>query len=153
MSATLFAPRITPFLWFNSNASEAVDLYVSLFANSRRHTALPTPDAPKQPLVISFELNGQPLTAFNGGPGPTFNDAISLVVGCESQQEIDFYWSRLTENGGKEVACGWLKDRFGLSWQIVPSRIGELIRHPKAMQAMMSMKKLNIAELEQAANS
>jgi predicted 3-demethylubiquinone-9 3-methyltransferase (glyoxalase superfamily) len=101
-------------------------------------------------LTVSFELDGQQLTAMNGGPGHNFTDAVSLVVRCESQEEIDYYWSRLTE-GGSEVACGWLKDKFGLSWQVVPVHIGELINSPKAFQAMMQMKKFDIAALKRAA--
>jgi predicted 3-demethylubiquinone-9 3-methyltransferase (glyoxalase superfamily) len=103
-------------------------------------------------LTISFELDGQKFTALNGGPGHAFTDATSFFVRCDTQEEVDYYWSKLTA-GGSEVACGWLKDKFGLSWQIVPTRIMELIRHPKAMQAMMKMKKLDIAELERAAKS
>lgn len=147
------APRITPFLWFNNQASEAVDFYISVFKNSRRINTLELPNAPGAPTVISFELDGQALTAFNGGPGQTFSEAFSLVVRCDSQAEIDDYWSKLLAGGGEEIACGWLKDRFGLRWQIVPTRIGELVSHPKAMQAMLTMKKLDIAELERAAQS
>jgi len=152
-------PRITPFLWFDSNAEEAVDFYLSVFRNSRRlgelrNTASDEPCmVPRgSVLTVSFELDGQQFTALNGGPHNKFTDAISFVVRCDTQQEVDYYWSKLTE-GGAEVACGWLKDKFGLSWQIVPARIGELIKHPKAMQAMMQMKKLDIAELERAAKS
>jgi predicted 3-demethylubiquinone-9 3-methyltransferase (glyoxalase superfamily) len=150
-------PRITPFLWFNSNAEEAVDFYVSIFKNSRRHgemrAAADNPSTSKGAiLTVSFELDGQQLTAMNGGPGHNFTDAISLVVRCESQEEIDYYWSRLTE-GGSEVACGWLRDKFGLSWQVVPAHIGELIKSPKAFQALMQMKKLDIAALERAGQS
>ncbi|WP_058188948.1 VOC family protein [Terracidiphilus gabretensis] len=148
-------PRITPFLWFNNNAEEAVDFYVSIFKNSRRHGEMRSPaDNPSTRagavLTVSFELDGQQFTAMNGGPGHNFTDAISLVVRCESQEEIDHYWSRLTE-GGAEVACGWLKDKFGLSWQIVPANIGELLNSPKAFQALMQMKKFDIAALKAAA--
>ena len=159
MSAFENFPRITPFLWFNDNAEEAVDFYLSIFKNSRRLTELPNP-APGEAtygtkarvLTIAFELDGQKLTALNGGPAFKFNEAISLAVRCDTQQEIDYYWSKLTA-GGNEVQCGWLKDKFGLSWQVTPSRIAELVRHPKAMQAMMGMKKLDIAALERAAHS
>lgn len=147
-------PRISPFLWFDSNAEEAVEFYVGIFKNSRRLDALRDmrSDAPKDSiLTISFELDGQAFTAINGGPAHAqFTEAISFVVRCDSQDEVDYYWSKLTA-GGTEVQCGWLKDRFGLAWQIVPARITELIRNPKAMQAMLKMKKLNIAELEAAA--
>jgi predicted 3-demethylubiquinone-9 3-methyltransferase (glyoxalase superfamily) len=155
-------PRISPFLWFDSNAEEAVDFYLTIFKNSRKLSELRNPvdfnrpDGTSLPkgaiLTIAFELDGQKLTAMNGGPTFKFTEAISLVVRCETQEEIDHYWARLSE-GGQEVQCGWLKDKFGLSWQITPSRIGELIKTPAAMQAMMKMKKLNIAELERASHS
>jgi predicted 3-demethylubiquinone-9 3-methyltransferase (glyoxalase superfamily) len=148
--------RITPFLWFDSNAEEAVDFYLSIFKNSRRLTELRNPGEAPGPkggvMVVSFELDGLKLTALNGGPAFKFTEAISFAVACDSQEEIDYYWSKLTA-GGSEVQCGWLKDKFGLSWQIVPARIGELVKHPKAMKAMMGMKKLDIAELERAGQS
>lgn len=155
MSTLANTQRITPFLWFNSNAEEAVEFYLSIFKNTRRITELRnTGDAPGPRdgiLTISFELDGLCFTALNGGPAFTFNEAVSFVVHCDTQEEIDYYWSKLTD-GGSEVQCGWLKDRFGLSWQIVPTRIAELLNHPKAMQVMMKMKKLDIAELERAAH-
>jgi predicted 3-demethylubiquinone-9 3-methyltransferase (glyoxalase superfamily) len=148
-------PRITPFLWFDSNAEEAVDFYLGVFKNSRRLSELRmTTDGGPVPrgsvLTIAFELDGQKFTALNGGPMFKFNEAVSFVVRCETQAEVDEYWAKLTAGGGKEGQCGWLKDRFGLSWQVVPARIGELIKSPKAMQAMMGMKKLDIGELERA---
>jgi predicted 3-demethylubiquinone-9 3-methyltransferase (glyoxalase superfamily) len=103
-------------------------------------------------LTIAFELDGQKFTALNGGPHYKFTHAVSFTVRCDSQQEVDDYWAKLTA-GGQEVECGWLTDKFGLSWQIVPARLPELIKHPKAMQAMMQMKKFDIAELERAAQS
>jgi predicted 3-demethylubiquinone-9 3-methyltransferase (glyoxalase superfamily) len=148
-------PRITPFLWFDSNAEEAVEFYLTVFKNSRRlDQARSTGDAaPKGGvLIIPFELDGQMFTALNGGPMFKFTEAVSFVVRCDSQQEVDDYWSKLSA-GGSESQCGWLKDKFGLSWQIVPAQLGGLIKHPKAMQAMMKMKKLDIAELERAARS
>ncbi|MGC2330466.1 MAG: VOC family protein [Candidatus Acidiferrales bacterium] len=149
-------PRITPFLWFDSNAEEAVDFYISVFKNSRRLDELRnTGDAPGPKggvLTIAFELDGQKFTALNGGPAFKFTEAVSFVVRSDSQQEIDYYWSKLTA-GGSEVQCGWLKDKFGLSWQIVPARMSDYLKHSKAMQAMMKMKKLDIAELERAAQS
>lgn len=149
-------PRVTPFLWFDSNAEEAVDFYISVFKNSRRlDVLLNTGDAPGpkgKPLTISFELDGQRFTALNGGPTYKFTEAISLVVRCDSQQEVDYYWSKLSA-GGTEIQCGWLKDKFGLSWQITPAKVPELIKNPKAFQAMLKMKKLDIAELERAAHS
>jgi predicted 3-demethylubiquinone-9 3-methyltransferase (glyoxalase superfamily) len=148
-------PRLTPFLWFDKNAEEAVDFYLTVFKNSRKldefRSPVETQGGPEgSVLTISFELDGQKFTALNGGPYHKFNEAVSFVVRCEDQGEIDFYYAKLLEGGGSEIACGWLKDRFGLCWQVVPARIGELIRHPKAMQAMMGMKKFDIAALEQA---
>jgi predicted 3-demethylubiquinone-9 3-methyltransferase (glyoxalase superfamily) len=149
-------PRITPFLWFDSNAEEAVDFYLTVFKNSRRleviHNGPATANPPSNILTIAFELDGQKFTALNGGPLFKFNESISFVVRCDTQQEVDDYWSKLTA-GGSEGQCGWLKDKFGLSWQIVPARFPDLIKHPKAMQAMFKMKKLDIAELERAAQS
>ncbi len=157
MSALQDFPRITPFLWFDSNADEAVSFYLTVFKNSRllsefRRNADDPSGLKGSILTIAFELDGQRFTALNGGPIFKFNEAISFVVRCDNQQEIDEYWSKLIA-GGSEVQCGWLKDRFGLSWQIVPARLPELIKHPKAMEAMMQMKKLDIAELERAAHS
>jgi predicted 3-demethylubiquinone-9 3-methyltransferase (glyoxalase superfamily) len=153
MSTLENTSRITPFLWFNSNAEEAADFYVSVFPNSRKLSELRnTGDAPGPKggvLTVSFELDGLRFTALNGGPAYQFTPAISFVVRCDTQQEIDDYWSKLTV-GGKEIQCGWLVDKFGLSWQIVPARLPELLKHPKGMQAMMTMKKLDIAELERA---
>jgi predicted 3-demethylubiquinone-9 3-methyltransferase (glyoxalase superfamily) len=154
MSALENSPRISPFLWFDSNAEEAVDFYLTVFKNSRRLSELRnTGDAPGPKgsvLTVAFELDGQKFTALNGGPSRKFNEAISFVVRCDSQQEVDDYWAKLSA-GGSESMCGWLKDKFGLSWQIIPSRLGELLRNPKAVRAMMGMKKINIAELERAA--
>jgi len=156
MSAFADFPRVTPFLWFDSNAEEAADFYIGIFPNSRRLTELKTAEESRIPkgsvLTVAFELDGQKMTAMNGGPMFKFNEAISLVVRCSDQNEVDDYWSKLTE-GGSEGRCGWLKDRFGLSWQVVPSRLPELIKHPKAMQAMMGMKKIDIGELERAAEA
>jgi predicted 3-demethylubiquinone-9 3-methyltransferase (glyoxalase superfamily) len=154
LSALNSYPRITPFLWFDSNAEEAVEFYLAVFKNARRLDELRNPEdgqAPKsKPLTISFELDGQKFTALNGGPHFKFNEAVSFVVRCDTQQEVDEYWSKLSA-GGTEGQCGWLKDKFGLSWQIVPAQLPGLVRNPKAMQAMMRMKKLDIAELERAA--
>jgi predicted 3-demethylubiquinone-9 3-methyltransferase (glyoxalase superfamily) len=156
MSALGESSHITPFLWFDNNAEEAVAFYLSIFPNSRRVGELRnTGDAPGPKggiLTLSFELDGLRFTALNGGPAFKFNEAVSFVVTCETQEEIDYYWSKLTE-GGSEVQCGWLKDKFGLSWQITPANIGELLKTSKAMQAMMKMKKFDIAELKRAAQS
>lgn len=127
---------------------------MSVFPNSRKVAELrnpgPAPGEKGEILTVAFELDGTKFTALNGGPAHKFNEAVSFVVRCDSQDEVDYYWSRLTDDG-QEVACGWLRDKFGLSWQIVPARLPELVRNPKAMQAMMKMKKLDIAELERAA--
>jgi predicted 3-demethylubiquinone-9 3-methyltransferase (glyoxalase superfamily) len=156
MSALENVPRVTPFLWFDANAEQAVNFYLSVFKNSRilseLRTSVDVGPVPKGSiLTIAFELDGQQFTALNGGPHCKFTEAISFVVRCDSQAEIDDYWTKLTAEGGSEVQCGWLKDKFGLSWQIVPARLGELLKTPKAMQAMMTMKKLDIAALEKAA--
>ena len=154
MTALQNSPRITPFLWFDSNAEEAVEFYLSVFKNSRRLSELRNPGEAPGPkngiLTIAFELDGQKFTALNRGPQYKFTEAVSFFVRCDSQQEVDDYWEKLTA-GGAEIACGWLKDKFGLCWQIIPSRLPELIRNPKAMRAMMGMKKIDIAELERAA--
>jgi predicted 3-demethylubiquinone-9 3-methyltransferase (glyoxalase superfamily) len=149
-------PRITPFLWFDSNAEEAVDFYLSVFKNSIRLEEVRNQDDSRSPkgsiLTISFELDGQKFTALNGGPIFKFTEAISFVVRCDTQQEVDEYWSKLSA-GGSDMQCGWLKDKYGLSWQIIPARLPDLIQHPKAMKAMLGMKKIDIAELERAAKS
>jgi predicted 3-demethylubiquinone-9 3-methyltransferase (glyoxalase superfamily) len=154
MSALENFPRITPFLWFDSNAEEAVEFYLTVFKNSRRLDELQNADKGSTPkgkvLTISFELEGQRFTALNGGPHFKFTEAVSFVVRCDSQQEVDFYWAKLSAGGNKSQG-GWLKDKFGLSWQIVPGRLPDLIKHPKAMQAMLGMRKLDIATLERAA--
>lgn len=147
-------PRVTPFLWFDSNADEAVEFYLGIFKDSKRlDTVFATQDGPVpkgKTLTIAFELEGQRFTALNGGPLFKFTEAISLMVRCDTQQEVDEYWSKLSA-GGSESQCCWLKDKFGLSWQIVPARLPELIKHPKAFQAMLQMRKPDIAQLEQAA--
>jgi predicted 3-demethylubiquinone-9 3-methyltransferase (glyoxalase superfamily) len=145
-------PRISPFLWFDNNAEEAVKFYLSVFKNSRRldeEQNTGNNPAPKKVLTVAFELEGQKFTALNGGPMFKFTEAISFVIRCESQAEVDEYWAKLSA-GGSEGQCGWLKDRFGLSWQIVPAVLPDLLKKPGAMQAMLKMKKLDIAELERA---
>ena len=142
---------ITPFLWFDNNAHEAADFYISVFPNSRKVSEMKNPQgADKPPLVVSFDIDGQRVTALNGGPYQKLTPAFSFVVSCKDQQEIDRYWSKLGE-GGMEIECGWLTDKFGLSWQIVPANIGELVGNPKGFQAMLGMKKLDIAKLKAAA--
>jgi predicted 3-demethylubiquinone-9 3-methyltransferase (glyoxalase superfamily) len=151
--------RITPFLWFDRNAEEAVNHYVSIFNNSRIVSVTRYGDAAPGPagsvMTIAFELEGQPFTALNGGPLFQFNEAISLVVHCESQEEVDMFWEKLSA-GGKKGRCGWLKDKFGLSWQVVPSTMIELIANAdpetsnRAMQAVMGMDKIDIARVQRA---
>ncbi|HEY1731773.1 MAG TPA: VOC family protein [Terriglobales bacterium] len=157
MSAFQESPRISPFLWFDSNAEEAVDFYLTIFKNSRKLGEFRASNenvGPKgKALTVSFELDGQKFTALNGGPTFKFTEAVSFVVRCDDQDEVDYYWSKLTADGGSESQCGWLKDKFGLSWQIVPARLTDLLKNPKAMQAMMGMKKLDIAELERTGQS
>ena len=146
--------KLAPFLWFNDNAEEAAEFYLSVFPNARKLSEVRPPAADPsvrgKVVITSVELEGQELTLMNGGPAQQLTPAISFFVRCDSQQEIDHYWDKLVE-GGKPMACGWLTDRFGLCWQIVPRNIGELIRHPKAMQAMMGMIKLDVPTLETAA--
>jgi predicted 3-demethylubiquinone-9 3-methyltransferase (glyoxalase superfamily) len=156
--ATTTTQKITPFLWFDMNAEEAVAFYTSTFKNSRVTTTSRYGEGAPLPkgtvMTIAFELEGQKFIALNGGPHFKFNEAVSFVVSCDSQAEIDEYWDKLTSNGGKPVQCGWLKDRFGLSWQIVPSVLSELVKGPnggRVMKALMQMVKLDIAQLKAAA--
>ena len=148
-------PRITPFLWFNDNAEEAVDFYLAVFANSTRMRQLKTGEAPA--MTVGFQLDGQEFIALNGGPHFSFTPAVSFVVNCDTQEEVDFYWDRLID-GGAPSQCGWLTDRFGLSWQIVPRCLPDFLAGPdqegaqRAMQAMMGMIKLSIPQLEAAYN-
>jgi predicted 3-demethylubiquinone-9 3-methyltransferase (glyoxalase superfamily) len=152
--------RITPFLWFDHQAEEAANFYVSIFKNSRIKSVARYGDSGPGPkgsvMTVGFELDGQPFTALNGGPIYKFNEAISLVVHCETQAEVDYYWDKLTA-GGQAVQCGWLKDRFGLSWQIVPEALMELIQQKdpekasRVMAALMQMTKLDIEGLKKAA--
>jgi predicted 3-demethylubiquinone-9 3-methyltransferase (glyoxalase superfamily) len=147
-------PTITPFLWFDSQAEEAMDFYASIFERSR---VLSVSRAQGKVMSVQFELEGQPIMALNGGPPFKFNESFSLLVGCETQQEIDEYWTRLTAGGGTPGQCGWLKDKFGLSWQIIPNALGRLLGDPdparagRVMHAMMQMGKMDIARLEDAA--
>ncbi|MGH9477297.1 MAG: VOC family protein [Terriglobales bacterium] len=146
------APK--PFLWFNDNAEPAVEFYLGIFPNScRLHELRNSGDAPGLKggiLTLEFELNGQTFIALNGGPAYQFSPAVSFYIACRTQDEIDYYWSRLSA-GGREIQCGWLQDRFGLSWQVGPHRIHELLRTPRAMQAMMKMVKFDLAALQAAA--
>ena len=151
---------ITPCLWFDTEGEDAARFYTSVFPNSRivdvtRYgSAGPRPEGTV--MTVGFELDGQQFTALNGGPEFRFNEAISFEVGCESQEEVDRYWSTLSE-GGEEGPCGWLKDRFGVSWQIIPTRLPELLADPdrekaqRVMAAMLQMRKIDVGELERAA--
>jgi predicted 3-demethylubiquinone-9 3-methyltransferase (glyoxalase superfamily) len=151
--------RITPCLWFDGQAEEAANFYVSIFRNSKITAISRYGDAGPGPkgsvMVVGFELDGQAFTGLNGGPMFKFNEAISMVVNCETQEEVDHYWDRLLE-GGEPSQCGWLKDRFGLSWQIVPTALVDMVqdkdaaRSQRVMAAMLDMRKLDIAGLKQA---
>jgi predicted 3-demethylubiquinone-9 3-methyltransferase (glyoxalase superfamily) len=152
--------KITPFLWFDDNAEEAVNLYTSIFKNSKinavsRYSSA-GPGEPGKVMTIRFEIEGLTLTALNGGPQFKFTEAISLEVDCASQEEVDELWDNLIADGGEPSQCGWLKDKFGLSWQIVPTAMLELIQGPdpagaqRAMAAMLTMSKLDLAVMRQA---
>jgi predicted 3-demethylubiquinone-9 3-methyltransferase (glyoxalase superfamily) len=153
--------KITPSLWFDTEAEEAAAFYTSVFENSRIVNISRYTDAGPRPagtvMTVDFELDGQRFTAINGGPQFHFDEAISFMITCETQEELDHYWDRLSE-GGEEGPCGWLKDRFGLSWQVVPTGMGELFADPdkgratRAMEAMFSMRKIDIAALRDAAD-
>ena len=151
--------KITPFLWFDDKAEEAANFYVSLFKKSKIDNVSRYGDAGPGPkgkvMTVAFQLNGQQFTALNGGPLFKFTEAISLLVNCESQQEVDELWEKLSA-GGQKSRCGWLKDKYGLSWQIIPSALGKLMSDPdretagRVMKAMLQMDKIDIKRLEQA---
>jgi predicted 3-demethylubiquinone-9 3-methyltransferase (glyoxalase superfamily) len=145
--------KITPFLWFDDKAEEAMNFYISIFKNSRVLNVSRYGDAGPGPkgsvMTANFQLDGQDFIALNGGPLFKFTEAISLVVHCETQQEVDDFWEKLSE-GGQPGQCGWLKDRYGLSWQIVPRVLSQLIGKNRVMTALMQMKKLDIARLQEA---
>ena len=157
------APKITPCLWFDTEAEEAAQFYVSIFKNSKirsisRYGKAGQEIHGKQPgsvMTVAFEIDGQAFVALNGGPQFKFNEAVSLQINCETQEEIDHFWSKLTENG-QEGPCGWLKDRFGVSWQIVPAVLAEMLMDPDAekaervTKAFMQMKKFDVAALRRA---
>lgn len=152
--------KITTFLWFDSNAEEAVNFYVSIFKNSKILNSARYGDVGPGPkgkiMTIGFQLEGQDFTALNGGPQFKFTEAVSLVVHCQTQDEVDYFWDKLSA-GGEKVECGWVKDKFGLSWQVVPDVLLELLqdsdrqKSERVMKAMLQMKKLNIEQLKQAA--
>jgi predicted 3-demethylubiquinone-9 3-methyltransferase (glyoxalase superfamily) len=156
--------KITPFLWFDHQAEAAVKFYTSLFKKSKigkiTHYNKAAEKVAGRPagsvMTVEFEIEGQEFTALNGGPLFKFNESVSLVVSCKTQKEVDYYWKKLTAVGGKEVQCGWLKDKYGLSWQIVPTVLGELLgdkdaaKSQRVMQAMLKMVKLDIKKLKRA---
>jgi predicted 3-demethylubiquinone-9 3-methyltransferase (glyoxalase superfamily) len=153
--------KIVPFLWYDSEALAAAELYTSLFPDSsivevtRYGSAGPGPEG--SVMIVSFELDGQRFLALNGGPAHPFTEAVSLQIDCETQDEVDRYWSALTDDGGEESVCGWLRDRWGLSWQVVPRALPKLLSDPdpekaqRVMAAMLQMKKIDVAALEAAA--
>ncbi len=153
--------RITPNLWFDTEAEEAADFYTSIFENSRivnvTHYTEGAPRPAGMVMTVDFELDGQRFTGINGGPDFKFDEAVSLLINCETQDEVDYYWEKLTD-GGEESVCGWLKDRFGVSWQVVPAGMEELFadsdstRAERAMRAMLEMRKLDLAKLRAAAD-
>jgi predicted 3-demethylubiquinone-9 3-methyltransferase (glyoxalase superfamily) len=153
--------KITPSLWFDMNAEEAANFYVDLFDDGRilDVTRYPegTPGPAGEVMTVEWELNGQKFVGINGGPQFQFSEAVSFMISCKDQDEVDYYWDRLTADGGKEGQCGWLTDRFGLAWQVVPEGMDEVFNDPdpakaeRSMAAMMKMKKLDIAELRAAA--
>jgi predicted 3-demethylubiquinone-9 3-methyltransferase (glyoxalase superfamily) len=163
--------KINTYLWYNDQAEEAANLYVDLFKTRSGAQAAESkvtnvarygeagPGEPGTAMTVTFELEGQEFIALNGGPQFPFTEAISLLVHCDSQEEVDHFWNALTSDGGEESQCGWLKDRFGLSWQIIPDRLMELIGDPdpgrsqRAMEAMLRMQKIDIATLEEAADA
>lgn len=156
-------PSITPNLWFDAQAEEAANFYVSVFPNSRvdavAHYTEAGPGEPGTVLTVDFTLDGTRFTAINGGPQFTFDEAVSFAIECADQDEIDHYWSKLIEGGGEESQCGWLKDRYGLSWQVVPKGMAELFADPdaarvdRAMRAMLQMRKIDVAALQAAADA
>ena len=151
--------KVTPFLWFDTQAEEAANFYTSIFPNSKILGMTRYGDAGPGPkgsvMTVAFELDGQQFTALNGGPQFKFSGAISFVVNCETQDEVDHYWERLSE-GGQQIQCGWLTDKFGMAWQVVPTALPRLLlsedkaRAQRVMAAMMQMKKIDIATLENA---
>lgn len=156
--------RITPFLWFDDQAEEAVNFYTSIFKNSKIGRTFRNPEGAAEQtgrptgsvLTVEFEIEGQKFVALNGGPLFKFNESVSFVINCETQAEVDYFWEKLIANGGEESACGWLKDKFGLSWQVTPTVLIEMLhdsdqqKSERVMQAMLQMKKIDIKTLEDA---
>lgn len=158
--------KIVPFLWFNNQAEEAANLYVSLFNNSRIKSSARYDEAGAKAsgmpvgsvMTVEFELEGQNVIALNGGPAFNFNESVSFVIDCENQEEVDKYWNSLTADGGVPGQCGWLKDKFGLSWQVVPRALNEMLadkdpeKSKRVMEAMLKMQKIEVEGLKQAYN-
>lgn len=158
--------KITPFLWFNKEAEEAANLYVDVFSKYakgetkilevQRYPADTPSGKTGEVMVANFVLNGQEFNALNGGPEFKFNESISFVINCDNQEEVDYFWNSLIADGGEESVCGWLKDKFGLSWQVVPIQLGQMMGDPdpekarRVTEAMLKMKKIDISELEKA---
>ncbi len=155
--------KIMPFLWFDTQAEKAVEFYLSVFKDGKIYTTTRYPeDGPRSAdtvMTIAFELKGEQFVALNGGPGFPFTNAVSLVVNCDSQEEIDYFWEKLAADGGEHLECGWLKDQFGMPWQIVPERLWDWLKgeDPACVKrvtgAVWQMEKLNLAELERAAEA
>ena len=153
--------KISPFLWFDTQAEDAANFYCSIFKNSKILKIARYPEGSPGPagsvMVVNFQVEGQDFMALNAGPLFKFTEAISFVINCQTQEEVDYFWNKLTANGGQESQCGWLKDKYGLSWQVTPTILGELLadKDPKkaqrVMQAMLQMKKIDIAALKRAA--
>lgn len=143
--------KITPYLWFDGQAQESAEFYISIFPDSKLIST--------SPMITEFQIAGQKFMSLNGGPQFKFNEAISFLVLCKDQEEVDYFWEKFTEDGGEESMCSWCKDKYGLSWQIVPQQLIEFLRSPemeranRAMQAMLKMRKIIISDLEQAFNS
>jgi predicted 3-demethylubiquinone-9 3-methyltransferase (glyoxalase superfamily) len=146
--------KITPFLWFDNQAEEAMNFYTSIFTDSKVLSVTPGPDGTA--MSVTFELQGQEFMALNAGPQFKFNEAVSFFVSCKTQAEVDELWEKLTADGGEEGRCGWLKDKYGLSWQIIPTALGELMSGPdpekagRVVQAMLKMNKIDVPALQQA---
>jgi predicted 3-demethylubiquinone-9 3-methyltransferase (glyoxalase superfamily) len=152
--------KIVTNLWFDTEAEEAANFYISIFKDSQinnvSHYGEAGPREAGQVLTVDFELAGQQFTGINGGPDFKFNEAVSLLINCEDQAEVDYYWENLLADGGQELPCGWLKDKYGLAWQVIPKQLGELMSDPdpaksnRVMAAMLKMVKIDVAELEKA---
>jgi predicted 3-demethylubiquinone-9 3-methyltransferase (glyoxalase superfamily) len=146
--------KITPYLWFDTQAEEAMNFYVSLFENSKVNNISRGPDG--RAFIVSFELDGQEFMGLNAGPQFKFNEAVSFYVDCKDQAEVDYFWNALIADGGEESMCGWLKDKYGLSWQIIQKQLGELMSDPnpekaqRVMDAMLKMQKIIVADLQKA---